>query len=658
MFNFKISTRLAFGFGVILLLVGLLSFLAIDKMQILSERTELLYRHPFTVSTATLRIDNNIKAMQLKVENLQNIKNASNLEQFETHLQSYSQAVQADFALVSERFLGDKQTIAQAQQAFESWEQILEQRVQMLQDRSRIEKLEQILHSLKEQQQSLEQRMQWTIAFAKDKADEFLANAKQQAEQANQQVDMALMNKLYRHPFTVSRTVLAIDSNINRIQALSQSMFQAYQTAQYQQVQQYAGSIEKLHQQIENHFALVQERFLGDLAEIQKTLDLYQVWKADIDQQIQLLSEHSRETQLVELRQIETEKLQALEQIMQEVIKFAANKADTFLNNAIQVRNETLNFMYWLIAIVVVVSLLMGLQISRQIVYSLGQAMSFSQKLANGDFSARFAVPANSKDETHQLLSAMNEMASKLETIIRDVWAATEQITNAAGQVSSTSQALAQGSNEQAASLEQTTTAIEQMSGSLAQNAENAQSTRDIANQTEEMSVKGGEAVNQTVEAMQSIAQKIGIIEEISYQTNLLALNAAIEAARASEHGRGFAVVAEEVRKLAERSQISAKEIRELAGSSVEVAEQAGTLLTEMLPEIRKTANLVREIAAANSEQTTSISQINQTMLQLDHITQQNASAAEELASSSEEMSSQADTLREMMQYFKIKQMS
>jgi len=656
MLNFKISTRLTFGFGIILLLVGLLSFLAIDKMQVLSERTELLYRHPFTVSTATLRIDNTIKAMQLQLEALQKKQSNTIAKQVVSNLQTYSQAVNQDFALINERFLGKKQTIEHAQQAFENWRQLLEQHVQLLQDQSHAQKLEHIQHSLSKQQQQLEQRMQWIVDFAKNKADEFLANAQLRAKQANQQIDLELMNKLYRHPFTVSRAVLNIDAKINRIQSLSQSMFLSYQAAQYEQLQQQADTIEKLHQNIENSFALVKERFLGDLAEIQITLDLYHAWKRNIDEQTQMLQEHSRKTQLVKLYQTELKQLQELDQLMQAVIAFATNKADSFLKNAIQVRDETLHFMYGLIAIVFGIGLFMSLQISRQIGRSLRQAMNFSQKLASGDFRARFPVPANSQDETHQVLAAMNVMANKLEIVIQNVWTATEQISNAAGQISATSQALAQGSNEQAASLQETTSSIEQMTASLAQNAENAQNTRKTANQTEEMSIKGGNAVNETVGAMQSIAQKIGIIEEISYQTNLLALNAAIEAARANEHGRGFAVVAEEVRQLAERSQVSAKEIRKLAGNSVEVAEQAGTLLTEMLPEIRSTANLVREIAAANNEQTTNIKQINQTMLQLDHITQQNASASEELASSSEEMSSQANALREMMQYFKIKQ--
>jgi methyl-accepting chemotaxis protein len=160
--------------------------------------------------------------------------------------------------------------------------------------------------------------------------------------------------------------------------------------------------------------------------------------------------------------------------------------------------------------------------------------------------------------------------------------------------------------------------------------------------------------VNKTVDDMKSIASKIGIIDDIAYQTNLLALNAAIEAARAGDHGKGFAVVAAEVRKLAERSQIAAQEIGDLASSSVKQAERAGALLTEMVPSIRKTSDLVQEIASASSEQSSGVAQINGAMGQLNQATQQNASASEELAATAEELGSQAEQLQQTMTFFRL----
>lgn len=252
------------------------------------------------------------------------------------------------------------------------------------------------------------------------------------------------------------------------------------------------------------------------------------------------------------------------------------------------------------------------------------------------------------------LLASVANMSKQLAEIIGDVRSSADALSSASEEVNATAQSLAKGASVQAASVEETSASMEQMSASISQNSENAKITDGMAQKAARDAATGGEAVMGTVEAMQKIAERISVIDDIAYQTNLLALNAAIEAGRAGEHGRGFAVVASEVRKLAERSQIAAQEIGTLALDTVKRAELAGIMLKDMVPAIRKTADLVQEIAAASSEQNAGVSQINGAIGQVSQTLQQNAAASEELSSTSEEMSAQAIRLQESMTYFTL----
>jgi len=299
--------------------------------------------------------------------------------------------------------------------------------------------------------------------------------------------------------------------------------------------------------------------------------------------------------------------------------------------------------------------LIYALWLVRNIMREIGgepnDAATIVRKIASGDLSVHVAT---NQGDSSSLLFNIKTMSERLADIISEVRSSANALSASSKEVNSTAQSLAQGASAQAASVEETSASMEQMSASIAQNNQNASITDGIAQKSARNAADGGEAVSATVEAMQKIAERISVIDEIAYQTNLLALNAAIEAGRAGEHGRGFAVVASEVRQLAERSQVAAQEIGELATASVKRAELAGKLLEEMVPSIRKTADLVQEIAAASLEQTTGVTQINSAISQVSQTLQQNAAASEQLSSTAEEMSTQAVKLQESMTYFTL----
>jgi methyl-accepting chemotaxis protein len=286
----------------------------------------------------------------------------------------------------------------------------------------------------------------------------------------------------------------------------------------------------------------------------------------------------------------------------------------------------------------------------KQMIDSNNSMVEAAAGLASGDLSVR-VTPRSDHDA---LGTALSNMIERLTEIISEVRSGASSLTVASSQISASAQSLSQGTSEQASSVEETTSSLEEMSASITQNAENSHEMETMAIKGTKDAEESAQAVKQSVDAMTKIAEKISIIEEIAYQTNLLALNAAIEAARAGDHGRGFAVVATEVRKLAERSQAAAKDIGALATSSVDIAHRSGKLLIELVPTIRKTADLVREVSAASIEQSSGVSQINRAMTLVDQVTQKNASASEELASTAEEMSSQAEALQQTIAFFRL----
>lgn len=309
-----------------------------------------------------------------------------------------------------------------------------------------------------------------------------------------------------------------------------------------------------------------------------------------------------------------------------------------------------------IMTVLIVFSMFIGVILARSIAAPLRRSVFFAETVARGDLSRSLDNRDRRRgDEIGKLAHALMGMTEELSTIVKSIKDTAAGVSTGAGRINENAQAMSQGATEQAASAEEVSSSVEEMGSTIRQNSDNLVAMEKIALKSAQDAVKGGKAVMDTVTAMKEIAGKISIIQEIARQTNLLALNAAIEAARAGESGKGFAVVATEVRKLAERSQNAARQISDLSSRSITIAEQAGGMLGQLVPDIKRTADLVQEITASSREQSIGADQIGKAVTQLDSVIQKNASVGEQLAAMSADLTAQARNLDSAIAFFKVK---
>ena len=333
---------------------------------------------------------------------------------------------------------------------------------------------------------------------------------------------------------------------------------------------------------------------------------------------------------------------------------------------AVAAFNRTLTVILSAIILAVLTVVAAGYLLIRAINNPLSQAIGMARSIAEGDLTQRLEV--TSTNEIGQLLAALMDMHEKLSEVVRNVNEGSATIDAAAREIAQGNIDLSQRTEEQASSLEETASSMEELTSTVRQNSENVNQANRLASQTREEAEKSGSIANQAMQAMEDIkdsskkiADIIELIDEIAFQTNLLALNAAVEAARAGEQGRGFAVVAGEVRSLAQRSADSARKISSLIKDSVEKVEEgsrlvnsSGEALTRIVTSVKKVSDLMAEIAAANTEQSSGIEQVNKAVAQMDEVTQQNAALVEEAAAAAKSLENQANELREMMAFFRV----
>lgn len=282
----------------------------------------------------------------------------------------------------------------------------------------------------------------------------------------------------------------------------------------------------------------------------------------------------------------------------------------------------------------------------------LDNVVQISQQVADGDLSIHVATTRN--DEASAVLNAVDRMVRQLNATMTTISDISDGVATGSSELLTASTAVAEGASRQAAAVEQISSSMEQIELGTRQAADNAQTTATISQAAATKTLAGQEILKKTLEAMKAIAQKVAVIEDIARNTNLLALNAAIEAARAGESGKGFAVVASEIRKLAERSQNAAGDIITMTKTSAAIAEETDRTFAELIPEIRRTADLIQEILATTNEQQAGITEITKAIAELDKVIQRNAAHSEQLSGSAEGLSTQAGQLARTVASFTL----
>lgn len=472
-----------------------------------------------------------------------------------------------------------------------------------------------------------------------------------------------LTDKLYQHPFTVSTLMLKIDGNIKNINQAMQAAVLGQDSAQVDSIIDEINTYEKA---VMADLEIVNERFLGDKSQTLKMSKLFNEW-APIRNEILEAVRNNDQAQVKNIMQAKGAAHQnKLNKTTASLIDFAFKKAEDFKKNADKTRDDSTVTAYILMFMAIVAAITLATLTTKSIVPPLRTALNVARNISQGHLN--ISRDKESKDETGQLLRAMNDMSGNLKGIVLGVKDSAESIHEGANQIATNNRHLSERTEEQTSSLEETSSSMEEMASTVKQNAKNAEDASDIARSNQENARQGAEVIEKTISAMSDIndssskiSEIITTIDGIAFQTNLLALNAAVEAARAGEQGRGFAVVAGEVRALAQRSAEAAKEIKILINDSAEkvkagteLVDESGKTLERIIEGVKKVTDLTAEISTISKEQSSGIDQVNAAVIQMDNMTQENAGMVEEAAATSRELEEFSQELNDLVAFFKI----
>ncbi|WP_017303496.1 methyl-accepting chemotaxis protein [Spirulina subsalsa] len=458
-----------------------------------------------------------------------------------------------------------------------------------------------------------------------------------------------LTGRLHKHPFTVSVATAEIEAGVVKIH---RSMRDVILSSNPSELNDAVGAINQYEQEVYEDFAILEERFLGDITQVYRARDEFGKWKPIRDEIIALMQQDEREraTNL-----IKNQALRQVNEIMQEVTgiqEFAGNKALEFVTSAEEARQNALVTTIGVMSATLIIMIYLAVVLTRSITLPLQEAIALNNKIAKGQLDVE--VHPDSQDEIGQLLGSMQYMVTQLKQVVLQVQKSSDGVTLGSQNLSSSAMELSQGSMEQATATEQAANSIQDMTLKINQNSQNANQTNAIVMKVVQDAQATGKTVEETAVAMKGIVQKIKVIEDIALQTNMLALNAAIEATRAQEAGGGFGIVAAEVRKLAELSRVAAVEINQLAASSVAISEKAGMMLMQLIPDIQETAGFIQQISVASAEQAQNTTQVNQAIRQLEKATQQNSAVSTDLSMMAQSLASQAAELQRAIAFFHL----